>query len=52
MAAPKTLAELCTLASITVDDLKVFEPADFEELTKELGIPVSWTMAQRSVASS
>ena len=41
MAAPKTLEELCTLASITVDDLKVFEPADFEELTKELGIPVT-----------
>ena len=41
MAAPKTLEELCTLASITVDDLKVFEPADFEELTKELGLPVT-----------
>ena len=41
MAAPKTLAELAALASITVDDLTAFEPADFEELTKELGLPVT-----------
>ena len=41
MAAPKTLEELATLASITLDDLKAFEPADFEELTKELGLPVT-----------
>ena len=41
MAAPKTLEKLAQLASITVDDLKVFEPADFEELTKELGLPVT-----------
>ena len=41
MAAPKTLEELAALASITVGDLKEFKEADFEELTKELGIPVT-----------
>mgnify|MGYP001410277785 CR=1 FL=1 len=32
MAAPKTLEGLATLASITVDELRAFEPADFEQL--------------------
>ena len=39
--APKTLAELAALASIEVGDLKAFTPADFEELAKELAIPVA-----------
>ena len=41
MPAIKTLGELATLASITVDDLKDFKEADFEELTKDLGIHVT-----------
>ena len=40
-AAPKTLAELAALASIEVSDLKAFTAADFEELAKELAIPVA-----------
>ena len=40
-AAPKTLEEVAALASIRVDDLKEFKEADFEELTRELGIPVT-----------
>ena len=35
------LEELAALASITVDDLKEFKEADVEELTKELGLPVT-----------
>ena len=41
MAAPKTLAELAALASITVDDQKEFKEADFEDLTKELNVAVT-----------
>ncbi len=35
MAAPKTLAELAALASITVDDLKEFEmPLQMRQMTE------------------
>jgi hypothetical protein len=40
-AAPKTLTELATSAGIPEAELKLYDPADFDELLKELGIPVT-----------
>ena len=40
-AAPKTLAEVASSACIPVRELKLYDAADFDELLKELGIPVT-----------
>ena len=39
-AAPKTLAELAALAQMEESLFAEFEPSDFEDLTKDLGLPV------------
>ena len=40
-ASPKTLAEVATLAGIPQAELSLYDAADFDELLKELCIPVT-----------
>ena len=47
-AAPKTLAELAALAQMEESLFAEFEPSDFEDLTKDLGLPVPVRVRLRS----